>query len=86
MYIYIYTYILMATDRHRLNGYLAQRVPSTFLASSFTTCVTCEVLKGTFPWRTMYPFSQVPIKPLPIGGISRSDTAAYYQETKYYSQ
>ena len=33
--------------RHRLNGYLAQRVPSLSPANSFGTCSTCEVLKGT---------------------------------------
>ena len=26
-------------DRHRLNGYSAQRVPSFFLASSFRMCL-----------------------------------------------
>ena len=36
-------------NRHRLNGYLAQRVPSLFLASSFRMCLNCEVLKGVFP-------------------------------------
>ena len=35
-------------DRHRLIGYLAQRVPSLFLASSFRMCLKCEVLKGMF--------------------------------------
>ena len=35
--------------RHRLNGYLAQRVPSLFLASSFRMCLHCEVLKVYFP-------------------------------------
>ena len=43
--------------RHRLNEYLAQRVPSRFLASSFTMCLNCGVLKGMFPWRTRYPLS-----------------------------
>ena len=43
--------------RHRLNGYLAQRVPSLFLASSFRMCLNCAVLKGMFPWRTRYPLS-----------------------------
>ena len=45
--------------RHRLNGYLAQRVPSLLLASSFRTCSNGEVLKGMFPWRTGYPLSKV---------------------------
>ena len=27
------------------------------LASSFTMCLTCEVLHGMFPWRTRYPLS-----------------------------
>ena len=40
--------------RHRLNGYLAQRVPSLFLANSFRTCLDCEVFKGMFPWRTIF--------------------------------
>ena len=40
--------------RHRLNGYLAHRVPSIFLANSFAMCSNREVLKGTFPWRTRY--------------------------------
>ena len=52
--------------RHRPNGYLAQRVPSLFLANSFRMCLNCEVLKGIFPWRTRYPLSWVPIKPVPI--------------------
>ena len=43
-------------SRHRLNGYLAQRVPCIFLASSFRMYF-CEVLKGMFPWRTRYPLS-----------------------------
>lgn len=33
-------------DRHRLNGYSAQRVPSFVFASSFRICLNCEVLKG----------------------------------------
>ena len=44
-------------NRHRLNGSLAQRVPSPFLASRFRKCLDCEVLEGMFPWRTRYPFS-----------------------------
>ena len=43
--------------RHWLSGYFAQGVPSLFLASSFRMCLTCEVLKGMFPWRTRYPLS-----------------------------
>ena len=36
--------------RHRLHGYLAQWVPSIFLASSFTRCLNCEALvKACFP-------------------------------------
>ena len=42
-------------SRHRLYAYLAQRVPSLFLASSFRMCLDCEVLKGMFPWRTRHP-------------------------------
>ena len=53
------------TNRHRLSGYSAQRVPGLFLASSFRKCFDCEVLKGMFPWRTRYPLSLVPIKPVP---------------------
>ena len=34
--------------RHRLNGYLAQRVPSLLLASSFRKCLNCAVLKCVF--------------------------------------
>ena len=45
------------SDRHRLNGYLAHRVPSLFLASSFRNCLDCAVLKGMFPRRTRYPSS-----------------------------
>ena len=45
--------------RHRLNGYLAQRVPRLFLASSSKMCLNCEV-------QGRYPLSQVPIKPVPI--------------------
>ena len=33
------------------NGYLAQRVPGPFLASSFRKWVNCAVLKCMFPWR-----------------------------------
>ena len=50
---------------HRLDGYLAQRVPSFLLASSFRLCLDCDVLKGMFPWRTRYPLSSVPVKPMP---------------------
>ena len=52
--------------RHRLDGYLAQWVPSLSLASGSRNCLNCEVLKGMFPWRTRHPLSQVPIKPVPI--------------------
>ena len=44
--------------RHRLNGYLAQRVPSLFLASSSRNCLNGAVPKGMFPWMTRYPLSQ----------------------------
>ena len=44
--------------RRWLNGDLAQRVRSLFLASSFRMCLNCAVLKGMFPWRTRYPFSR----------------------------
>ena len=50
--------------RHQLNGYL-ERVPSLSLASSFTTSLDCEVLKDMFPWRTRYPLSSLPVKPVP---------------------
>ena len=33
-------------DRHRLNRYLAQQVPSCFLVSSFRTCLNYAVLQG----------------------------------------
>ena len=46
-----------ATPHHWLNGYLAQRVPSLFLDSSFSMCLKCEALKGMFPLRTRYPLS-----------------------------
>ena len=42
-------------ERHRLNWYVAHRVPSLSLASSFTTCLNREVLEGMFPWRSRYP-------------------------------
>ena len=42
----------------------AKRVPSP-TASSFRNCLGCAVLQGTFPWRTRYPLSWVPIKPVP---------------------
>ena len=58
------------TFRHRLNGYLVHRVPSLFLASSFRTCLNCEVLKGMFPWRTRHPLSQAPIKPAPNADVA----------------
>ena len=51
--------------RHQLNWYLAQRVPSFFLASSFRTCLNYAVLKGMPPWRTRYPLSSVPVMPVP---------------------
>ena len=56
------TYMLPAAlmsraDLHRQNRYLAQRVPSLFLAISFRMCLNCEALKGMFPWRTRYPLS-----------------------------
>ena len=37
-------------DRHRLHGYLAQRVPSICLAGSLGMRSKCEVLKCIFPW------------------------------------
>ena len=37
-------------SRHRLNGYLAQRVPSICPTSSSRTCLNCAVLTGMFPW------------------------------------
>ena len=40
----------MCTLRPRQNGYLAQRVPSICLASSFRMCLHCEVLK---PWASL---------------------------------
>ena len=50
-----------ALGRHRLSGYLAQRVPSIFLASSFRMSLDCEVLNGMFPWRTMYLLARYPL-------------------------
>ena len=60
MYTYMYVCMYMYTRplkliRHRLNGYLAQRVPSLSLAGSFRMCLNCEVLEGMFSWRTRYP-------------------------------
>ena len=54
-----YTIACYYVFRHWLNGYLAQRVPSLFLASSFMNCLNCAVLKCMFAWRTR------PIKPVP---------------------
>ena len=34
---------------NQLNGYLAQRAPSLFLASSSRTCLNCALLKVCFP-------------------------------------
>ena len=45
------------TSRRRLNGYLAQRIPSLCFVSTFRSCLNYEVLKCMFPWRTRYPFS-----------------------------
>ena len=42
---------------HRLNGYLAQRVPSIFLASSSRIYLNDAVLKCSLPWRARYPLS-----------------------------
>ena len=74
MYMYIHTYLEREREREnmifvrrRLNGYLAQRVPSLYLASSSRTCLSCEALEGMLPWRTGYPLSQVPIEPVPTG-------------------
>ena len=44
-------------SRHRLNRYLAQWVPSLFLAGSSRTCLNHAVLRCKFPWRTRYPLS-----------------------------
>ena len=44
-------------SRHRLNGSLAQRVPSLSLSSSSRIVLDHAVLKGMFPWRTRYPWS-----------------------------
>ena len=65
--------------RHRLNGYLAQSVPSLFLAGSFQTCLNREALKGMLPWRTRYPLSQVivPMKPVPTHPRPRCDNIIY---------
>ena len=52
--------VLALQDRHRLNGYLAQRVPSLLLASSSRKCFNCAALKCMFPWRTRYPLSSSP--------------------------
>ena len=41
---------------HRLNGYLARRVPVLSLASSFRRRLSCAVLKCTFPWRWGSPW------------------------------
>ena len=46
--------------RHRPNGYLAQRVPSLFLAGGVRSCLNRAVLKGMFAWKARYPLSQVP--------------------------
>ena len=45
------------TNRHRLSGYLAQQVPSIFLASTFGSCLNCAGLKCMFAWRTRYSLS-----------------------------
>ena len=71
-------------NRHRLNGYLAQRVPSLFLASCFTMCFNCEVFKGMFPWRTRYPLSQVPIKPVPPTSGERGSRRALEIPTRAF--
>ena len=70
IYIYIHTYIYIYihttnVNRHLLNRYLAQQVPSCLLAGRFSMCLDREVLKGMLPWRTRYPLSEVPIKPAP---------------------
>ena len=52
LYIYIYTAprAQPRKTRHWPNAYLAQRVPSLFLAGSFRICLNCEVsLKVCFP-------------------------------------
>ena len=57
-------------DRHRLNGYLAQRVPSLFLAGSFRMCLNCGVLKGMFPWRTRHPLSRCRQELMALGSMN----------------
>ena len=61
VYIYIYIYVLEHTHTtsqySRLNGYLAQWVPTFVIAGSFRMCLNCEVLKGMFAWRTRCPLS-----------------------------
>ena len=44
-------------DRHRLNGYLGQGVPSLFLASSSRIVSNHAVSTCMFPWRARYPLS-----------------------------
>ena len=46
-----------ASDRRWRNGYLAQRVPSLYLASGSRICLNYAALGCMFPWRTRYPLS-----------------------------
>ena len=81
--------IIIMIIQHRLNGYLAQRVPSLFLASSFRMCLDCEGLKGAFPWRASYRLSPCsagtgcPTSPVPLGerkkGMETWGTARFYR-------
>ena len=59
--------VIIATyARHRLNGYLAQRVSSLSLASSLRNHFSCAVLKCIFPWRARYPLRPNSLLTLPL--------------------
>ena len=62
--------------RHRLNRYLAQRIPSLFPAGRFRMCLDREVLTSRFPWRTRCTLSRCrmwcPANNVFVGSLSGS--------------
>ena len=60
-------------DRHRLNGYLAQLVPSMCLASSFRTCLNCKVFMVYQPTLGGVRHHHAKQSPSPTGGSEKED-------------
>ena len=83
-----YECVRCAMSRHQLNGYLAQRVPSLFLASSFRMCLSLYCLKllqvcfpgGLGTHEARYPFSRCR---MPFAGGHLAATVAWYSEAYF---